>query len=71
MTAKQLQQLYGKIPVFRTWARVDRQYITRTDAKKQGIKISKEAKPDAIKNGASTMGKDRHFLLYDITKFNP
>lgn len=68
MTAVQLRKFYG-VEVYRNWKDVPQNLHTKTSAKKCGAKIPDMAKPDAIKNAASVMNKNAHYLLYDINKY--
>lgn len=68
MTKEEIKRRYG-LPSFRNWEQVPKNFHTRTSALREKIIIPADAKPDAIKNAASTLSKDKIYFLYDITKF--
>lgn len=69
MKAEQLKKKYNVINVYRGWGDVPKELYTRSSAKSLCVIIPKDAKPDAIKNSSAPYSNDRHFLLFDIRKY--
>lgn len=64
-TKAQVQAMYSGLTVYVRWYLVPDHLITRTTAKKRGISIPTDAKPDAIKGGGQMMGRPRIYQLFD------
>ena len=63
--------MYPGLPVFVRWNLVPDGFITRSTARREGIEIPKDAKPDAIKGGGQMMGKPRVYQLFQAAKYGP
>jgi hypothetical protein len=70
MTKEEIKIKYG-VQSFRNWSDVPLNFSTRSSAKRQGIDIPIEAKPDAIKNSSSVIDSDKIYLLFDLNKYTP
>lgn len=68
MTAAQIELKYG-VKSIRQWSKVPNRLMTRTRAAQEGYIIPEDAKPDAIKNAASIVDRDKIYLLFDVTKY--
>lgn len=69
MTSAQLKTKY-RCPVYRKWEDVPAHMHTRTSALREKVVIPKDAKATAIKNAATTVDRDKIYLLYDIRKYD-
>ena len=61
--------MYPGVPVYVRWNLVPDGLITRSAAKREGIEIPKDAKPDGIKGGGQMMGRPRIYQLFRMKKY--
>ena len=59
------------MPSYRRWDQVPKNLHTRTSALREKVVIPADAKPDAVKNAATTLAKDKDkiYFLYNINKY--
>jgi hypothetical protein len=62
----ELEREFG-VPVYSKWDQVPKSLDTRTGFKQLGVKIPKDAKPDAIKNSYPS----NYFFLFRKAKYLP
>ncbi len=66
----EIEEKYG-VKAFTQWRWVPENLKTRGWYEQHGIKIPKDAKPDAVKGGGQTCGKPRISFLFAIEKWWP